>query len=303
MIYHSIENNKIINMIIPIGGIIMVSKIIITTFLLLSFNSFAERCSLERDQTLKIGCTTKCKYFYKKALKRFARKKGYRLQILDLSQNPEEYNLSKVDGIVIPGGADIDPKYYKNKVEPELRNHIERLDYLVDYSKEGERRDPFEYGLLKRYFSDPNTKDLPLLGICRGMQMLAVSQGVPLYIDIKEELGIKNRRYLLDKVKITDRYSLLKSILKYNQFRGYKYHHQGIRVNYFKKHKQERWPHLKLTSFSNRGKIAESLEFEGRPILGTQFHPEIDFWTERKRIFSWLLNESCKNKKLKKSTY
>lgn len=72
-------------MIVPIGGIVMVSKIIFTIFLLLSFNSFAEKCTLERDQTLKIGCTTKCKYFYKKALKRFARKKGYRLQILDLS--------------------------------------------------------------------------------------------------------------------------------------------------------------------------------------------------------------------------
>jgi len=208
-------------------------------------------------------------------------------------------NFSDIDGIVIPGGADINPELYKYQVEEELRNQIERLDYLVDYSEEGDKRDPFETKVLKNYFNNSQNMSLPILGICRGMQMLAVSQGIPLYVDIKSELGIRNRRYLMDRIHLVDEKSLLKSILKYSNFWGYKYHHQGVRVDYFTKHKLERWPEVNITSYSNRGKIAESLEFKGRPILGTQFHPEIDFWTERKRIFSWLLNESCKNKKEK----
>ena len=152
---------------------------------------------------------------------------------------------------------------------------------------------------MKNYFKDDDNKTLPLLGICRGMQMLAVSQGIPLYVDIKAELGIKNRRYLFDRVYIEDKDSLLKSILRFKSFLGYKFHHQGVRVDYFNRYKSERWPDIDITSYSNNNTIAESLEFKGRPILGTQFHPEIDFWSERKRIFSWLLNESCENKNKK----
>jgi len=282
-------------------GVFMRKSILLIFTLLLSINfAYSKSCKLAKDQTLRIGCTTKCKSFYKKALKRFAWKKGYNLEIVDMYKDSISQDLSGVDGIVIPGGADINPDLYKNKVEPDLRKKIEELDYLVDYSSEGDRRDPFEAEVLGSYFNDNSNKSLPILGICRGMQMLAVSQGIPLYVDIKAELGIKNRRYLMDRIHLEDENSLIKSILKYSHFWGYKYHHQGIRVDYFNKYQSERWPNIKITSYSNKKRIAESLEFEGRPILGTQFHPEIDFWTERKRIFSWLLNESClnKNKKL-----
>lgn len=284
-------------------GVFMRKSILLIFTLLLSINfAYSKSCKLAKDQTLRIGCTTKCKYFYKKALKRFAWKKGYNLEIVDMYKDSISQDLSGVDGIVIPGGADINPDLYKNKVEPDLRKKIEELDYLVDYSSEGDRRDPFEAEVLGSYFNDNSNKSLPILGICRGMQMLAVSQGIPLYVDIKAELGIKNRRYLMDRIHLEDENSLIKSILKYSHFWGYKYHHQGIRVDYFNKYQSERWPNIKITSYSNKKRIAESLEFEGRPILGTQFHPEIDFWTERKRIFSWLLNESCFNKKKKLMT-
>lgn len=266
-----------------------------------SFSLFASSstCKLPKDEVLKIGCSTKCKYFYEKALKRFARKKGYKLEIIDMYKSGISSELQRLDGIVIPGGADINPDLYKYKVEDDLRARIEELDSLVDYSLEGERRDPFESKILDNYFKDDENKSLPVLGICRGMQMLAVSQGIPLYVDIKTELGIKNRRYLLDRVVLENKDTLLKSILKFKSFLGYKYHHQGVRVDYFNSHQSTRWPEIEITSYSNNRTIAESLEFKGRPILGTQFHPEIDFWTERKRIFNWLLNESCENKRKK----
>ncbi len=278
----------------------------ILSFSLLIQSSFLlahdQTCKLPKNEVLKIGCTTKCKYFYGRALKKIARKYGYKIEIVDMYKKQIQSDFSDIDGIVIPGGADINPKLYTANVEPDLRARIEQLDSLVDYSTEGEIRDPFERDVLKSYFANSNYKSLPVLGICRGMQMLAVSQGIPLYVDIKEELGIKNRRYLFDRVRLNEGPSLIKSILKYSHFRGYKYHHQGVRVDYFNQFKKERWPKIKLTSFSNSGQIAESMEFENRPILGTQFHPEINFGSQRRRIFGWLLNKSCENKNLKLET-
>lgn len=253
-------------------------------FLLLPTFSFAT------DGTLTIGCTTKCSWFYRHALRNTAKQHNQKIKILDLSKQ-EAINWNELDGILIPGGADINPEYYFPSIEPELVEYTKKLDYLVNYSAEGRRRDPFEFGILKEYFSNENYKDIPILGICRGMQMLAVSQGIPLYVDIKKELGIRNRRYLFDRITLTgERDSLMGQMFKHS-FLGFKQHHQGIRVAYYMEH-QERWPHIALTSYSNRGRIAESMEFRNRPVLGVQFHSEKDFGFERHSIFSWFLDKA-----------
>ncbi len=243
------------------------------------------------SKELVIGCTTKCDMFFRLAFKRVT-PVGLKIRLIDLSEYGET-DFSKLDGIIIPGGADIDPRYYVGQVEPELADHIRSLDHLVKYSSEGRRRDPFEFEFLKRYFNDPSTKNLPVLGICRGMQVLGVSQGVPLYIDIKTELGIRNRRFLFDRINLQPEASLINDLFEITSFKAFKRHHQGLRVNYFNDH-ADRWPHLKITSFSNQGLIAESLEFMNRPVLGVQFHPENDFGFERKIIFNWLIREALK---------
>ncbi len=257
------------------------------SLLLIVFSITAHAATKE----LVIGCTTKCDMFFRLAFRRVS-PAGLRIRLIDLSAELET-DMSKLDGVIIPGGADIDPNYYIGNVEPELAAHIRSLDHLVKYSAEGRRRDPYEFNFLKKYFNDPSTKNLPVLGICRGMQVLAVSQGIPLYIDIKTELGIRNRRYVYDRIHIEPETSLMDELFEITQFRAFKRHHQGIRVNYFNDH-SDLWPHLKLTSFSNRGLIAESLEFSNRPVLGVQFHPENDFGFERKILFNWLIREALK---------
>lgn len=241
-------------------------------------------------QTLNIGCTTKCGFYYRLALRIIANRHGQRINILDLSREPH-VDWANLHGIIIPGGADIDPQYYLGAVEQDLQEYTKGLDHLVNYSSEGARRDPFEYGILKEYFSREDLKHIPILGICRGMQMLAVSQGIPLYVDIKTELGIRNRRYLFDRIFLDEKSHSLMTELFSHSFRGYKYHHQGIRVDYFRRN-SSRWPGVSVTSYSNRGRIAESLEFKDRPILGVQFHPEIDFGFERHSVFGWFLDQA-----------
>ena len=149
----------------------------------------SEKCELPTHQTLQIACTTDCGRFNARAIYRFAKKLGYKVNLTNIYSENQTPDISKYDAILIPGGADINPDYYINQVEPELQDHLRNIDYLVDYTSEGRRRDPFEYSLLKNYFAsnDRNTYYTPVLGICRGMQMLTVSQGIPLYIDIKKE--------------------------------------------------------------------------------------------------------------------
>lgn len=258
-----------------------------------------QNCSLPKDEVITVGCTTDCGRFNSWALKRFARKNGYQVNIVNLYSKNQSPDLSQVDAILIPGGADINPKYYTQNLDEDLKTHIESLDYLVNYSDEGAERDPFEYELIKNYFNSSSDSVLytPILGICRGMQMLTVSQDIPLYVDIKQELGINNRKYKLDKIQIINQESLLKEIQQRTYFRGVELHHQGLRLDYYNANKSK-WPHLEVTAVSNGNKIAESLEFYNRPVLGVQFHPEYTFGKTRRRIFSWLLNRACVKKNI-----
>lgn len=262
-------------------------KLIIFFFLVV----FAASASAE---SITIGCATKCDAFFKYALRKVGNKLGVTVSLVDVSAAGPNVNWKNYDGIIFPGGADIDPKYYLSSIEPELQEYTRSLDHLVKYSEEGRRRDPIEYKLLQDYFSSDLTMNLPVLGVCRGMQMLAVSQGVPLYVDIKTELGIRNRRYLYDRIYPESAESIMNELFSLS-FRAFKRHHQGIRVSYFQEN-ASRWPHLKITSYSNRGLIAESLEFSNRPVLGVQFHPENDFGFERNRIFTWLLKGALERK-------
>ena len=247
--------------------------------------------------TIRVGCTTKCDIFFKYALKKAASRIGHKVVMLDMSKEYPTINWQNYDAVIVPGGADINPSYYLDYVEDDLKEYTKSLDHLVKYSEEGRRRDPIEFSIIKEYFSREDLKDIPVLGVCRGMQLLAVSQGIPLYVDIKTELGIRNRRYLFDRIFTGEKDSLMMELFPYS-FWAFKRHHQGIRVDYYQKN-IKRWPQLKLTAFSNRDLIAEAIEFKERPVLGVQFHPENDFGFESARIFNWLLSYAIHEDNLK----
>lgn len=273
------------------------------TFLLLpllfAINAFSaekyESCTLAKDQTITVACTEQCDRFVRWGLNRSAKVLGYKINIINLYNQRQSYDLGKVDAILIPGGADIDPKYYTSVVDEETRKQIEGLSHLVKYTKEGERRDPFEMNILQEYFSQDSLRTTPLLGICRGMQLLAVSQEIPLYVDIKAELGFRNRIYTLDKVHVTNGESVIYDMMKKRSFRAVELHHQALRLDYFLDN-QEKWPHVNITSVSNGGHIVESIELSNRPAVGVQFHPEYTFGKVRRGVFDWFLNRACHKK-------
>jgi putative glutamine amidotransferase len=266
------------------------------------FSSFVHAsCSLGHEKTLRIGCSYDCDIFYRFRLLMSGWQSGYKIQIVNLNEqaNPKSF-LESVDGVLIPGGADIDPKFYMNEVSEELRKYTQSHLHLVQFTSEGKKRDAVEYSLLKTYSTDDHYKHMPLVGICRGMQMMAVAQGIPLYLDIKTELGIRNRRNVLDRIKIENE-TLMDEIFKPSSFYGYKLHHQGVRVGYYHENSSQ-YPDVRLSAFSHQKKIAEALEYLHRPALGVQYHPERSLPRASYPYFKWFLNQACEYKNLKENS-
>lgn len=276
----------------------MIKRVSILGLILIS--PYALSCELPPGEEIRIGCSYHCDLFYRMRLKMTGWGLGYKTKVVDLSLQPtSELALNSVDGVLIPGGADINPKYYLESVTPELQEHTKKNEHLVNLSREGEKRDPFEYHLLQTYSQNDAYKTLPLLGICRGMQMMAVSQGIPLYLDIKTELGIKNRYNRFDRIHIGSEESRMSTIFKNPSIKGFKYHHQGIRVPYYHEH-QAAYPLTKVTAYSHNKNIAEALEYSHREALGVQYHPEKSFSHASVPVFRWFLKKACEHKNSRK---
>ena len=272
-------------------------KLIFTLAMFLGPFAVQASCHLPITKKIIIGCTTKCDAYTRLRLKAVGTSLGYRVGFTDLSAGKDiSDSFSKVDSIIIPGGADINPKFYLRDVTAELRDYTQNNLHLVKFTEEGKRRDLFEYTLLKLFLSpDSQYKKLPLLGICRGMQMMSVAQGLPLYLDIETELGIPNRQLVFDKINITERESLMSSLYGDKNFSGLELHHQGIRVDYYESHKTD-FPQVAVSAYSNDGKIAEAIEYKGLEALGVQYHPEKSLPSTTYPIFKWLLTKACEYK-------
>ena len=183
--------------------------------------------------------------------------------------------LDSLDGIVLSGGADIDPSYLNQKP--------------LDCISVNPRRDAQEL-LLVRLAVD---RQIPVLGICRGIQVLAAALGGKLYQDIKIEHGAESlehsqtiaRGLPSHNVKI-EKDSLLYSIMGTEKLAVNSFHHQAVR---------EAPAGFRVTAVAPDG-IIEAIESTAfRNILGVQWHPEC-FLLEDDRtmlpIFKWLSEKS-----------
>ncbi len=163
--------------------------------------------------------------------------------------------LNTVDAIVMTGGEDICPSYYGE--EP-----IRAQGEIVPI------RDEFDYKLIKMAVN----KGLPVLGICRGLQIMNVAFGGTLYQDFpsqNKESYIKHnqkapRDYGTHSITI-DSNSLLYQLLGVSKTYVNSYHHQAIK---------DLAPGFKISARSADG-IVEAIEMTRNDlVLGVQFHPE-----------------------------
>lgn len=159
------------------------------------------------------------------------------------------------DGILLSGGADVDPALYGE----------EKKYDSVHVSPE---RDQFEFNLLDR----AREASLPVFGICRGTQLINVKFGGSLYQDLDSDAAASiqhkqknDRDNPIHSITVTEPESLLATVVRGN-LQVNSLHHQAIkRVG----------RGLKVTAYSEDGLVEAVEAADGYPYLvAVQWHPE-----------------------------
>ena len=191
--------------------------------------------------------------------------------------------LDRLDGIIFSGGGDINPLLLGEEPIKELHSITPERDQ--------------QELLLARLAYD---RQIPMLGICKGIQVINAALGGTNYQDIYTQMEgdhIKHsqdqdRRYPSHQVNIT-KGSILEKLfgaeLAVNSF-----HHQACK---------EPAPALKVTALGCDGVIEAVESNEFKSIMGVQWHPETFILRNNREmlpIFEWLVQESAEFKKAKK---
>lgn len=176
------------------------------------------------------------------------------------------------DGVLFTGGEDVDPGFYGEQKRHENVN-------------ENRARDEFEFALLEEALA----RRAPILGICRGVQMINVKFGGTLYQDMKEDaepetehrqtdVG-KTRQEPSHSVLVTDNESRLGGIVQ-GPCRVNSLHHQAVK---------RLGRGLKVTARSEDG-FVEAVESAAEYpfLMAVQWHPEemVNSSPEQREIFA-----------------
>lgn len=177
--------------------------------------------------------------------------------------------LAKLDGLLLSGGPDINPLHFKNEPHPNLG--------IIDQEK-----DELELQITKLALE----ANLPILGICRGIQMLNVASGGTLYQDIPAEITtdgvLKHRQQspmntLTHSVQI-ETGTFLHDIVQQATIPVNSHHHQAVK---------DVAAGFRVSAKAADG-VLEGIELPTKSfVLGVQWHPEGSFVNDRhaQRLF------------------
>lgn len=190
--------------------------------------------------------------------------------------------VGRLDGILLSGGGDMHPRYYNEEPIPEN-------------GTPDELRDRYDVALIKSAVE----YQLPVLGICRGMQVINTVFGGSLYQDINVQYADKKpmchsqneERSVTTQTASVVADSLLYSIVNCNTLPINSIHHQAVKRTA---------DGFRAVAFADDG-ICEAIESLYYPILGVQWHPEHlsgadavgeHYDNPHRKIFGWLVDEA-----------
>ncbi len=162
-----------------------------------------------------------------------------------------------LDGLLLAGGADIDPATYGAEPDPHTLGAVPE-------------RDAFELALALRAME----RDVPLLGVCRGMQVMNVARGGTLIQHLPDAKGHEDHRRALGTFKGADHDvrladgSLAASVAGEQRHATKSHHHQGVDAI---------GEGFAVTGWATVDELPEAIEDPSRRFaLGVQWHPEAD---------------------------
>ncbi len=198
--------------------------------------------------------------------------------IIPIFETHENLNriIDLLDGIIFTGGSDIDPFYYGDSPQQGLRT-------IEPY------RDYHEVELAKRILYKTN---IPVLGICRGIQLLNVAAGGTLYQSINDSKSKFFNHSVLNSPKY---YPVHEAIIK----EGSKIHSifkkTSIRVNSFNHQAVKKTGKDFIATMTAPDGLIEGIEFAGdRFIVAVQWHPEamVSYYPEHLELFKVFVEEA-----------
>jgi putative glutamine amidotransferase len=171
-------------------------------------------------------------------------------------EHPDEL-LGLLDGLLLAGGVDIDPAAYGQRPHPETQETVPE-------------RDAFEIALTRRAIE----LDLPVLGICRGMQLINVALGGTLIQHLPEHVLQEQHRRVIGTFDGSDHDvevlpdTLAMRVIGAERHGTKSHHHQGVDVV---------GEGLSISARAPADGLIEALELPDRGfVLGVQWHPEAD---------------------------
>lgn len=183
--------------------------------------------------------------------------------------------LDVLQGVVLTGGEDISPLLYGQEPSRE----VDTISF---------DRDSMEMEIFKKSYS----KNIPVLGICRGIQMINVALGGTLYQDIYREIpnaighisgfSISGGYHTIEIVKDSKMYEIFnKENIQVNS-----QHHQSVR---------DVGKNLKVNAYTSDGVVEGIESTNDKFVLGVQFHPEAMVYRNKEilNIFKYFIDH-CK---------
>lgn len=190
--------------------------------------------------------------------------------------------LDRIDGIILSGGGDYNPLWCGEEPSPRLHNI-------------NATRDRAELLLTRLAFN----RQIPMLGICRGMQTLAMALNGHVAQDLNEIEGYSERQPVkhsqdAERPEPTHSVGIEKDSILYNLYKEYRddagtltlfvnsFHHQVV---------DNPGKHFRTVATSSDGLIEAMESSERKAVMGVQWHPE---WmgADGLPIFKWLVEEA-----------
>jgi putative glutamine amidotransferase len=183
---------------------------------------------------------------------------------LPIDLDPDDI-VDRLDGLLLPGGTDIDPTRYG------ATPHAELLAVEPE-------RDSFELGLLAR----ATIRDIPVLGICRGLQLINVLGGGTLHQHVaphaRFDLPPDTEKHTVELKDGSTLHRLYGPTREVNTL-----HHQTIDVL---------GRHLTVTAIADDGEV-EGIEHDTADIVAVQWHPELMAGRADDPVFRWLVDTAA----------